>query len=76
MRGKLTCGSLFSGAGGLDYGFKNMGFRIEWAVDCDRAAAAVYSNAIGVEPVVKRVERGWAAVEMLVKGRAWPPPVW
>jgi DNA (cytosine-5)-methyltransferase 1 len=57
MRGKLTCGSLFSGAGGLDYGFKNMGFRIEWAVDCDRAAAAVYSNAIGVEPVVKRVER-------------------
>jgi len=70
MRGRLTCGSLFSGAGGLDYGFKKAGFRIEWAVDFDRAAAAVYSNAIGVDPVVERVEKvcEFPSFEVLLAG--------
>ena len=57
MRGRLACGSLFSGVGGLDYGFKDEKNSIEWAIDSDRAAALAYSNAIGVEPSVERVER-------------------
>ena len=70
MRGRLTCGSLFSGAGGLDYGFKKMGFRIEWAVDSDKAAAAVYSNAVGVDPVVERAEkvRKFPSFDVLLAG--------
>ena len=57
MRGRLICGSLFSGAGGLDYAFKGGGFSIEWAVDSDRAASLAYSEAIGVKPLVERVEK-------------------
>lgn len=57
MRGRLTCGSLFSGVGGLDYAFRDEGFSIEWAIDSDRAAALVYSEAIGVDPLVERVEK-------------------
>jgi len=57
MRGRLACGSLFSGVGGLDYGFKDEKFPIEWAIDSDRAAALAYSKAIGVEPFIERVEK-------------------
>ena len=34
--------SLFSGAGGLDYGFKKAGFKIVWANDIDKDAAETY----------------------------------
>lgn len=39
--------SLFSGAGGLDIGFKRAGFDIVWANDFDKNACATYSKNIG-----------------------------
>ncbi len=39
--------SLFSGAGGLDLGFKNAGFEIVWANDSDKDACETYKNNIG-----------------------------
>lgn len=39
--------SLFSGAGGLDVGFKNTGIDIIWANDFDEDACETYKNNIG-----------------------------
>lgn len=39
--------SLFSGAGGLDLGFKNAGFDIVWANDIFKDAASTYRKNIG-----------------------------
>ncbi|AEE50939.1 DNA cytosine methyltransferase [Haliscomenobacter hydrossis] len=39
--------SLFSGAGGLDIGFRKAGFDIVWANDFDKNACASYSKNIG-----------------------------
>lgn len=39
--------SLYSGAGGLDIGFKRAGFDVIWANDFDKNACASYSNNIG-----------------------------
>ncbi|NOH82553.1 DNA cytosine methyltransferase [Vibrio sp. 03-59-1] len=39
--------SLFSGAGGLDLGFKNAGFDIVWANDFDKDAVETYRHNIG-----------------------------
>lgn len=39
--------SLFSGAGGLDIGFKQAGFNIVWANDFDKDACASYAKNIG-----------------------------
>lgn len=39
--------SLFSGAGGLDVGFKKAGFTILWANDFDKDACDTYKNNIG-----------------------------
>ncbi len=39
--------SLFSGAGGLDVGFKKAGFNIIWANDYDKDACKTYSTNIG-----------------------------
>lgn len=39
--------SLFSGAGGLDYGFIQSGHTILWANDIDKDACATYSRNIG-----------------------------
>lgn len=39
--------SLFSGAGGLDLGFKEAGFDIIWANDFDRDSCETYKNNIG-----------------------------
>ena len=36
--------SMFSGAGGLDMGFHNMGFRILWANDFNRDACDTYDK--------------------------------
>lgn len=38
--------SLFSGAGGLDLGFKKAGFKIVWANDFDKDAVATYKENI------------------------------
>lgn len=39
--------SLYSGAGGLDIGFKKAGFNIVWANDFDKHACASYAENIG-----------------------------
>ena len=39
--------SLFSGCGGMDYGFKKAGFNIVWANDFDSDAQTVYALNIG-----------------------------
>jgi DNA (cytosine-5)-methyltransferase 1 len=39
--------SLFSGAGGMDVGFIDAGFQVEWANDFDKAAAETYRRNIG-----------------------------
>jgi DNA (cytosine-5)-methyltransferase 1 len=43
----MKVGSFFSGCGGLDLGFKNAGFDLEWANDFDKNACKVYSDNIG-----------------------------
>ena len=44
---KYSVVSLFSGAGGMDLGFKNSGFDILWANDFNLDATVTYSNNIG-----------------------------
>lgn len=43
----LTVISLFSGAGGLDLGFKQAGFKILWANDFNKDAVETYKKNIG-----------------------------
>lgn len=38
--------SLFSGAGGLDLGFKKAGFQIVWANDFDKDAVETYKKTL------------------------------
>lgn len=45
--------SLFSGAGGLDLGFKNAGFEIVWANDIDADAVETYKKNIGNHIILK-----------------------
>lgn len=45
--GKFTVGSLFSGCGGFDYGFKQAGFDIKWANDINSDACLTYKRNIG-----------------------------
>ncbi len=47
-----TVVSLFSGAGGLDLGFKQAGFDILWANDFDKDAVNTYKKNIGEEIVL------------------------
>lgn len=44
--------SLFSGAGGLDLGFKQAGFDIMWANDFNKDAVNTYKNNIGSEIIL------------------------
>ena len=39
--------SLFSGAGGMDVGFRRAGFEILWANDFDKAAVETYRRNLG-----------------------------
>jgi DNA (cytosine-5)-methyltransferase 1 len=47
--------SLFSGAGGMDLGFINHGFKIVWANDFDKAACETYRKNIGDHIVHKDI---------------------
>ena len=49
---KLKVVSLFSGAGGLDLGFKEAGFDLVWANDFDADAVETYKTNIGDECVL------------------------
>ncbi|MCL1067448.1 DNA cytosine methyltransferase [Shewanella olleyana] len=48
--------SLFSGAGGLDLGFKMAGFQIVWANDFDKDAVITYKKNIGDHIVCGKIE--------------------
>lgn len=47
--------SLFSGGGGLDYGFLNAGYKIVWAIDNERNAVETYKVNIGDHIVCKDI---------------------
>ena len=47
--------SLFSGCGGLDWGFKKEGFKIVWANDSQKDCCETYSKNIGNEIVCKDI---------------------
>lgn len=44
---KYTAVSLYAGAGGLDHGFIEAGFEVEWAIDSDRHAVQTYKANLG-----------------------------
>ena len=48
--------SLFSGAGGLDVGFKKAGVDIVWANDFDKDACETYKNNIGAHIVSRNID--------------------
>ena len=50
----MTVGSLFSGIGGIDLGFKQAGFDIVWANEYDRDAATTYRYNFGSEHLVEK----------------------
>jgi len=52
MHKKNSVVSLFSGAGGLDLGFKHAGFELLWANDFDKDAVETYKANIGSECVL------------------------
>ncbi len=49
--------SLFSGAGGLDYGFHHGGHEVVWAVDHDRDAVATYRRNLSDVAVCADIEQ-------------------
>ena len=49
--------SLFSGAGGLDYGIKIAGNSIVWANDIDKNAVETYRHNIGEEIVCEDITK-------------------
>jgi len=52
MINNMSVISLFSGAGGLDLGFKHAGFELLWANDFDKDAVETYKDNIGSECVL------------------------
>lgn len=53
----LTVASLFSGAGGLDLGFKQAGFKLLWANDIFIEAAETYKANIGPHIVTTPIDK-------------------
>ncbi|NLZ81147.1 MAG: DNA cytosine methyltransferase, partial [Clostridiales bacterium] len=49
---KYTVVSLFAGAGGLDLGFENKGFKVIWANDIDKDACATHRKWSKAEVVL------------------------
>lgn len=61
-KNKFSVVSLFSGAGGLDLGFKQVGFRLVWANDIDSDCVLTYKKNIGDEVVCGDVSEFEASV--------------
>ena len=57
MRGRPTVTDLFAGAGLLSHAFKREGFKIQHAIEAERAAAATYAANIGRHVRVADVRR-------------------
>jgi DNA (cytosine-5)-methyltransferase 1 len=53
---ELKVASLFSGAGGLDLGFKIAGHKIVWANDIDKDSTETYCSNIGREIICKPID--------------------
>ncbi len=58
----LTVASLFSGCGGLDYGFLNAGYKIQWANEINPDAAKSYAKLIGHNAVVEDI---WPIIDLV-----------
>ena len=59
LKKKFTMVSLFAGAGGLDIGFENRGFKTIWANDIDKDACETHkqwSNAVVIQGDIGKVE--------------------
>eukprot|EP00493_Phyllostaurus_siculus_P025638 UN25983 len=52
---KITVAGLFSGCGGLDFGFSQAGYNIVWANELSEDAAFSYEKLIGHKPVVRDI---------------------
>jgi len=57
MYRKTSVVSLFSGAGGLDLGFKHAGFELLWANDFDKDAVETYKVNIGSECIIGDISK-------------------
>jgi DNA (cytosine-5)-methyltransferase 1 len=67
----LKVGSFFSGCGGLDLGFKQSGFEVEWANDFDKDACSVYQKNLGdiiCEDITKIDEGYLPKIDVLTGG--------
>lgn len=53
----LTVGSLFCGAGGLDLGFANSGFKTIWANDINKYACATFEAWSGIDVVCENIKK-------------------
>jgi DNA (cytosine-5)-methyltransferase 1 len=54
---KPTAISMFSGAGGMDLGFMQAGFKIIWAVDWNAFATKTYEKNLELKPLCKNISR-------------------
>ena len=52
---KIKVVSLFSGGGGLDYGFVKAGYDIVWAIDNEKNAAETYAANIGTHIICRDI---------------------
>lgn len=55
--GQPTALSMFSGAGGMDLGFMQAGFKVIWAIDWNVFATKTYEKNLGLKPICKNVSR-------------------
>lgn len=59
---KITVAGLFSGCGGLDFGFMKAGYDITWSNEINSDAAISYERLIGHKPVVDDI---WNVIEQV-----------
>ena len=75
VRGVPTVVALFSGAGGLDLGFKQAGFRVLLATDIDPAAAKTHARNWPKAPFICKDVRELSVVEILEATKERRPDV-